>query len=123
MKVNSIAAFWRELTIGRRIHTTHHRWMVMEWKDDVLVAKIRKKDMGIRTVSKVQSNSFACRTKKTDGTFTDSWLQKPKAKDVNNEEMNFRNNSNQVYKNKNYTESAGPLQFKSFVNKYMKPKI
>ena len=34
-------------------------------------------------------------------------------------EFRSKNNVNAVC-NKNYTESAGPLQFKQFVNKYIK---
>lgn len=31
--------------------------------------------------------------------------------------------TNQVCSNKSYTESAGPLQFKSFVNRFIKPEF
>ena len=39
-------------------------------------------NMGIRSVSVVQKNSFAFETKRPDGTVIDSWCDFPKSKDI-----------------------------------------
>lgn len=47
----------------------------------LLATESRHGDLGIRPVSIVQSNAFALKTTRPDGTVADSWCEFPKARD------------------------------------------
>jgi hypothetical protein len=101
MEIKSIAAFWRALAPGVRVHTIMHQFrQAVLTEDDRIIYHIVEKDMGIREVSIVQTNSFACKTwQESKGQFTDSWLWKPKAS-----EAHFPGGTTmEIYENKRLT--------------------
>lgn len=70
---SSLAEFKRGLQLGTKWHTYHHGSSIHG-----------PKDMGVREVSKVQTNAVAFKTDRGD-----SWLQFPKAKDLKIEGDSF----------------------------------
>ena len=80
----TLAEFKKNIKIGAKLHTMYHHEfvrdengkMVRDEKDKPVYTTI---DRGVREVSIVQTNAFACKTQKKDGTLVDSWLQYPKA--------------------------------------------
>lgn len=84
LKINSVAEFKRSLKAGStKVHTIYHK--VFAGRDGEGKAIYKDEDKGIRTVSIVQSNSFALSTEKKVGTETkmvDSWCNYPKAAQV-----------------------------------------
>jgi hypothetical protein len=74
--MKTIADFKRKLTIGAKIHTTFHQAFAGRSESGEYLLK--DEDKGIREVSIVQSNSFALKTIKTDGSIVDSWCNYPK---------------------------------------------
>lgn len=76
----TLADFKRRLKIGVRLHTIFHR--KYNGRDNNGTVLFRDEDKGIREVSIVQTNAFALRTTKKDGTVTNSWCQYPKASEV-----------------------------------------
>ncbi len=64
--MKTIADLKRKLTVGTKLHTYNH------WFD---------KDMGIREIGHIQSNSFAFNTQK-DGKVVLSWCMYPKSNEI-----------------------------------------
>lgn len=64
--MKTLADFKRRLKVGQKLHTFNN---------------LMGKDMGIRELSIVQSNAFAFKTQKHDGTIVNSWCHYPKVKD------------------------------------------
>jgi hypothetical protein len=77
VKFDSISGFKRNLGVGKKLHAVNHRSYGGRYADGSIIYE--DKDMGVRAVSIVQSNSFALKTKRTDGTEVDSWCAYPKA--------------------------------------------
>jgi hypothetical protein len=75
--VKSVAEFKRALKIGRKVNGQHHLTFAGRNQDGSPIWIT--KDLGTREVSIVQSNSFALKTQKHDGTYQDSWCSYPKA--------------------------------------------
>lgn len=63
--MKTLSDFKRRLKVGEKLHTFNN---------------LMGKDMGIRELSIVKSNSFAFRTQKYDGKIVDSWCFYPSAK-------------------------------------------
>ena len=76
----TLAEFKKNIKIGAKLHTLYHR--EFDSRDEKNQPIYKTIDKGVREISIVQTNAFACKTQKTDGTFTDSWLQYPKASEV-----------------------------------------
>lgn len=73
----TISDFKKRLRVGVSLHSIHHHERLgMDQNKNVLWGE---KDMGIREVSIVQTNSFALKTTRTDGKVVDSWCMHPKA--------------------------------------------
>lgn len=83
--MKTLADFKRRIQVGVELETIHAKYG----------------SMGVRPVSIVQSNSFAMKTKKTDGTTSDSWCDYPKAK---NFEAVDENTANIYWETKNGRE-------------------
>jgi len=64
----TLAEFKRVLSLGDKLHAFHHGNSIMP-----------AKDLGVREVVVKQSNAFALKTDKGDGSFGQSWLEYPKA--------------------------------------------
>ena len=64
--MKTLTDFKRRLKVGVKLHTFNN---------------LMNKDMGIRELSIVQSNSFAFKTQKYDGSIVDSWCYYPTAKE------------------------------------------
>jgi hypothetical protein len=79
-EMKTIADFKRRLVIGAKVHTTFHQAGAGRDENNNLVLK--DEDKGVREVSIVQTNSFAFKTTKADGTITDSWCNYPKSKEA-----------------------------------------
>lgn len=77
--MRTLADFKRRLAVGTKVHTTYHA--AFAGRDEKGQVYYKDEDKGIREVSIVQSNSFAFKTPKSDGTFHDSWCAYPKAKE------------------------------------------
>lgn len=77
--MKSLADFKRKLKIGTKLHCIYHQDFASRDKNQLPIYK--DLDKGIREVSKKQTSSFALKTKKTDGTFQDTWCNFPKAKE------------------------------------------
>jgi len=78
--MKTIADFKRRLVIGAKVHTTFHQASAGRDENNNLLLK--DEDKGVREVSIVQSNSFAFKTIKSDGTVTNSWCDYPKVKEA-----------------------------------------
>ena len=63
--MKTLADFKRRLKVGEKLHTFNN---------------LMGKDMGIRELSIVQSNSFAFKTTKPSGEIVNSWCYYPSAK-------------------------------------------
>lgn len=74
---NSLAEFKRNLKVGKKLHAINHVTFAGREEDGRVIYK--DQDLGVRPISIVQSNSFACKTVKSDGTEVDSWCGYPKA--------------------------------------------
>jgi len=75
--MKNVAEFKRGLKVGRKIHTIFHK--EFSHRDEKGKVVYKDKDMGIREVSIVQSNSFAMKTTRSDGSTVNSWCNYPKA--------------------------------------------
>ena len=73
-----MAGFKRHLELDVEVHAVLHTASAgREHETDRMIYTDR--DMGVRPISIVQSNSFALRTEKPDGKVVDSWCGYPKA--------------------------------------------
>lgn len=77
--MKTVADFKRRLTVGTQVHTIYHQ--LFNGRDEKGEVIYKDEDKGVREVSKVQSNSFAFKTTKTDGSIVDSWCNYPKVKE------------------------------------------
>lgn len=78
--MKNLSQFKKSLVAGEtRIKTIFHQNFVGRDEDNLPI--YADLDKGVRTVSIVQTNSFAMETFRTDGTKVDSWCDFPKAKD------------------------------------------
>jgi len=77
MEFKTISEFKKKLELGVKLHGINHTHFNGRDKDGVIIFK--DLDLGIREVSIKQTNSFALKTTKKDGTVTDSWCGYPKA--------------------------------------------
>lgn len=75
--INTLADFKRLLTVGTMVHCIFH--MERAGRDEKGNMLYKDLDRGAREVSIKQTNSFALKTVKTDGTTVDSWCHYPKA--------------------------------------------
>lgn len=73
--MKTLADFKRRLTVGTQLETINANYG----------------NMGIRPVSIVQTNAFALKTTKKDGSTTDSWCDFPKAKNFEAVDKNTAN--------------------------------
>lgn len=75
--MKTIADFKRRLKPGVKLHSVFHQ--LATGRDDKGELIFGDQDKGVRVVSIVQSNSFALKTKQTDGKEVDSWINYPKS--------------------------------------------
>ena len=75
--MKTLSDFKKRLKVGVLLSTIFHH--EFNGRDEKGEPKFKDKDLGIRPVSIVQSNSFALKTKKADGSETNSWCAYPKA--------------------------------------------
>ncbi len=78
--MKTLADFKRALTVGRKLDTVYH--CAFNGRDEKGLTIYKDEDKGIREVSKVQSNSFALKTTKQDGSIVDSWCNYPKSNEI-----------------------------------------
>lgn len=78
--MKTVADFKRRLIKGTLVHTTFHQ--ASAGRDENGKLMLKDEDKGTREVSIVQSNSFAFKTTKKDGTVVDSWCNYPKATEI-----------------------------------------
>jgi hypothetical protein len=76
----NLAQFKKALQVGDLISCIAHK-ATFVGRDEKNQAVYAPKKMLDREISIVQSNAFAMKTTKTDGTVVDSWCQFPKASD------------------------------------------
>ena len=78
--MKTIADFKRALQIGKKVHAINH--MTFAGRDEKANAVYTDKDLGVREVSIVQSNSFAFKTVRATGEVVNSWCNYPKSKEI-----------------------------------------
>ena len=78
IQISNLAQFKKALYVGLLLNCIQYKFT---GKDPNGKLNFEKTVKPTRAVSIVQSNSFALKTTKTDGTVTDSWLAYPKATD------------------------------------------
>ena len=74
--MKSVAEFKGRLHVGAKLHAIYHREYIGRDGDKVIYGN---KDLGVREVSIVQTNSFALKTFRKDGSSYNSWCSYPKA--------------------------------------------
>ena len=79
--MKTISDFKKRLRVGVKLHTVYHQ-STNGTRDEKGQLVLHNEDKGIREISIVQSNSFALKTEKKDGTFNDSWCSYPKSKEI-----------------------------------------
>lgn len=77
--MKTLADFKKRLIVGQKLQTTHH--LTFAGRNEQNQPIFTNKDLGVRPVSIVQSNSFALKTVNKDGKEVDSWCSYPKAKE------------------------------------------
>lgn len=77
--MKSFAEFKRALKIGTLLHALHHGYLKSDNPEEY---SMPPKDMGVREVSIVQTNSIALKTTKNNGKVVDSWVYWPKASEA-----------------------------------------
>lgn len=75
--MKTVSDFKKRLNVGVKLQATHH--LTFSHRDENGKVIYKDKDLGIREVSIVQSNSFALKTPREVGVFVDSWCAYPKA--------------------------------------------
>ena len=78
--IKSVADIKREIKVGVKLACIYHHEFA--GRDAEMNVLYKDKDMGIREISVVQSNSFAFKNIKADGTVSNSWCNFPKASEV-----------------------------------------
>ncbi len=84
--MKNLSDFKKRLKIGQKLQAVNH--LTFAGRNTETGEPIyQDKDLGVREISIVQSNSFALKTIKQDGSTVDSWCPYPKAKECvfNNE--------------------------------------
>lgn len=79
--MKTIADIKRAIVVGAKFHTMFHRLPTGKYDENGL-AIYTDKDLGIREVSVSQSNSFAFKSVKPDGSTSNSWCDWPKKDQV-----------------------------------------
>jgi hypothetical protein len=77
--MKNLAEFKKQAKIGVKLNSIFHKEFSHREESGKVVYKDILKEP--REVSIVQSNAIALKTKKSDGTITDSWFAFPKAKE------------------------------------------
>lgn len=77
--MKNVSDFKKRLVVGSKLHGTHHMESAGRNENGNGELVYKDKDLGVREVTIKQSNSFALKTQRTDGTFQDSWCDFPKA--------------------------------------------
>jgi hypothetical protein len=77
--MKNLTDFKKRLQVGKKLHAIHH--LSFNGRDEKGTQLYTDKDLGTREISIVQTNSFALKTTKQDGSIVDSWCQYPKAKE------------------------------------------
>lgn len=75
--MKNLTQFKNRIQVGVRIKGTSHMAFVGRSHDNSPI--FGDKDLGIREVSIKQSNAFALKTTRNDGSIVDSWCDYPKA--------------------------------------------
>lgn len=78
--MKNLSDFKKRLAVGVKLHAIHHK--TFAGRDEQGKTVYSDKDLGVREVSIVQSNSFALKTPRPDGIAVNSWCGYPKASDV-----------------------------------------
>lgn len=78
--MKTIADFKRRVVVGAKVHAIFHK--EYNGRDEKGMPLFKDRDMGVREISVVQSNSFALKTTRTDGKVVDSWCSFPKKDQV-----------------------------------------
>jgi len=78
--MKTLADFKRKLTVGTKLHTTYHQEFA--GRDPNFKIFYKDKDLGIREISIAKSAQIAFKTPKNDGTFVDSYMLFPTAKQL-----------------------------------------
>ena|ERR1035437_3430410 len=86
----TLSEFKKHLKVGVKLNTIFHK--EFSHRDFDLKPFYKDKIYPIREVSIVQTNSFALKTIKTDGTIADSWCAYPKASNCI-----IKNNTLEIY--------------------------
>jgi hypothetical protein len=83
--IKNLAEFKRAIKVGTKIETTWHQWDGKKGENNYIEYADHTKQ---GEVSIVQSSQFAVKRQKSDGSYSDSWMQFPKAS-----ECTFKDNS------------------------------
>ena len=78
--MKTVADFKRRLKVGTKLHTTYHQEFA--GRDPNFKIFYKDKDLGIREISIAKSAQIAFKTPKNDGTFVDSYMLFPTAKQL-----------------------------------------
>lgn len=78
--MKSLADFKRRLQVGVKLACVYHQEFA--GRDEKGMTQYKDIERPVREVSIVQSNSFALKTQKTDGSWQDQWCDMPKASQV-----------------------------------------
>lgn len=76
--MHNLAGFKRRVKLGVKMKTIRHQG-VFVGRDENGKAQYMPVEIEPREVSIVQSNAFALKTRKSDGSYVDSWCHFPKA--------------------------------------------
>lgn len=75
--IKTLSDFKKALKIGVKLSAIHHKTFDRRDEDGNVIYK--DSSLGIREVSRLQTNSFALKTTRTSGEIVDSWCAFPKA--------------------------------------------
>lgn len=78
IQFKTLAEFKKNIKLGSKLHTIYHAEFSGQ-RDEKNNPILKTVDKGVREISIVQTNSFACKTVQNTGKIVDSWLQYPKA--------------------------------------------
>jgi hypothetical protein len=77
--MKTLSEFKNLLSVGKKIHGVRHKHFMGRNESGAPI--FGDMDLGVREISKVQSNSFAIKTEYRDE-FVDSWIHFPKASET-----------------------------------------
>lgn len=81
--MKNLSDFKKRLQVGSKLHTIYHQKFIGRHENGSGEPVWGIEDRGVREISIRQSNAFAFKTQKTDGTFHDTWCHYPKASQCN----------------------------------------